>query len=101
MDIAVAGVGSSVVLDPSGGSFVSARVSLASVAPTPLYVKEAGDALAGKDVSDEAIEEAAEAAMAAARPISDMRGTIPQRKHLVGVLTRRTLKGAIDRAREA
>ena len=101
MDIAVAGVGSSVVLDPSGGSFVSARVSLASVAPTPLYVKEAGDALAGKDVSDEAIEEAAEAAMAAAKPISDMRGTIPQRKHLVGVLTRRTLKGAIDRAREA
>ncbi len=39
--------------------------------------------------------------MAAARPIDDMRGTIPQRKHLVGVLTRRTLKGAIDRAREA
>ena len=101
MDIAVAGVGSSVVLDPSGGSFVSARVSLASVAPTPLYVKEAGDALAGRDVSDEAIEEAAEAAMAAAKPINDMRGTIPQRKHLVGVLTRRTLKGAIDRAREA
>ena len=101
MDIAVAGVGSSVVLDASGKSFVSARVSLASVAPTPLYVKEAGDALAGKEVSDDAIEEAAEATMAAAKPIADMRGTIPQRKHLVGVLTRRTLKGAIDRAREA
>jgi carbon-monoxide dehydrogenase medium subunit len=101
MDIAVAGVGSSVVLDPSGKSFVSARVSLASVAPTPLYVKEAGDALAGKEVGDKAIEEAAEAAMAAAKPINDMRGTIRQRVHLVGVLTRRTLKGAIDRAREA
>ena len=101
MDIAVAGVGSSVVLDASGKSFVSARVSLASVAPTPLYVTEAGDALAGKEVGDKAIEAAAEAAMAAARPINDMRGTIQQRKHLVGVLTRRTLKGAIDRAREA
>ena len=101
MDIAVAGVGSSVVLDSSGSTFVSARVSLASVAPTPLYVKEAGDALAGKEVGDKAIEEAAEAAMVAAKPINDMRGTIRQRVHLVGVLTRRTLKGAIDRAREA
>ena len=99
MDIAVAGVGSSVVLDASGGRIVSARVSLASVAPTPLYVAEAGTALAGRDISDEAIEDAAQAAMSAARPIDDMRGTIRQRRHLVGVLTRRTLQGAIERAR--
>ena len=101
MDIAVAGVGSSVVLDQSKRSFVSARVALASVAPTPLLVKEAGDVLAGREISDQAIEDAAEAAMSAARPIDDMRGTIRQRRHLVGVLTRRTLKGAIERAREA
>ena len=99
MDIAVAGVGSSVVLDTSGKSFVSARISLASVAPTPLYVQEAGAALAGREVSDEAIEDAAQAAIAAAKPIDDMRGTVKQRRHLVGVLTRRTLKGAIERAR--
>ena len=101
MDIAVAGVGSSVVLDASGKSFVSARISLASVAPTPLLVDEAGAALAGKEVSDKAIDDAAEAAMAASRPINDMRGTIQQRRHLVGVLTRRTLRGAIERAKEA
>ena len=101
MDIAVAGVGSSVVLDQQGKSFVSARISLASVAPTPLFVEEAGAALAGREITDQAIEDAAEAAMAASRPISDMRGTIPQRRHLVGVLTRRTLRGAIERAKEA
>ena len=101
MDIAVAGVGSSVVLNASGQSFVSARVSLASVAPTPLLVDEAGAALAGKEVSDKAIDDAAEVAMAASRPINDMRGTIQQRRHLVGVLTRRTLRGAIERAKEA
>ena len=99
MDIAVAGVGSSVVLDASGQNFVSARISLASVAPTPVFAQEAGDSLAGKPVSDEAIEEAATKAMAAATPISDMRGTIRQRNHLVGVLTRRTLNNAIKRAR--
>ena len=40
------------------------------------------------------------AAKAAASPITDMRGTIAQRVHLVGVLTKRTLRTAISRARE-
>ncbi|MDE2843552.1 MAG: xanthine dehydrogenase family protein subunit M [Chloroflexota bacterium] len=99
MDIAVAGVGSAVVLDASGQNFVSARIALASVAPTPVFCKAAGDSLAGKAVSDEAIEEAARLAMEDAKPITDMRGTIRQRIHLVGVLTRRTLNNAIKRAR--
>jgi carbon-monoxide dehydrogenase medium subunit len=99
MDIAVAGVGSSVQLDASGQNFVSARVSLASVAPTPVFAKEAGDSLAGKAVSEDAIQQASELAMAAAKPISDMRGTIRQRTHLIGVLTRRSLNNAVERAR--
>jgi carbon-monoxide dehydrogenase medium subunit len=99
MDIAVVGVGSSVVLDASGQNFVSARISLASVAPTPVFAKEAGDSLAGKPVTDETIEAAAKLAMAAAKPISDMRGTVRQRTHLVGVFTRRTLNNAVKRAR--
>ena len=99
MDIAVAGVASSVVLDASGQNFVSARISLASVAPTPVFAKEAGNSLAGKAVSEEAIQQASELAQADSKPISDMRGTIRQRTHLIGVLTRRTLNSAIERAR--
>ena len=99
MDIAVAGVGSSVVLDASGQNFVSGKVALASVAPTPVFAKNAGDSLAGKPVSDATIDEAAQKAMADAKPINDMRGTIKQRVHLVGVLTRRTLNTAVNRAR--
>jgi len=99
MDIAVAGVGTTVVLDPSGQNFVSARISLASVAPTPVFAKEAGDSLAGKPVSEASIQEASEKAMADAKPINDMRGTVRQRVHLVGVLTRRTLNNAVERAR--
>ncbi|MCH7736848.1 MAG: xanthine dehydrogenase family protein subunit M [Chloroflexi bacterium] len=99
MDIAVVGVGTSVQLDASGQNFVSARIALASVAPTPVFATEAGDSLAGKAVSEEAIQQASELAMAAAKPISDMRGTIRQRIHLIGVFTRRTLNIAIERAR--
>ena len=100
MDIAVVGAGASVTLDAGGASFESARVALGAVAPTPLLVPEAGAALAGRAISDEAIDEAARAAQAAARPIDDMRGTIAQRRHLAAVLTRRALWKAVERARE-
>ena len=100
MDIAVVGVGARVVLNQDQTSFVSARIALGAVAPTPLFVEAAGAVLAGKPVSDDSIQQAAEAAQAAARPIDDMRGTAQYRKHLVGVLTRRALRGAIQRAKE-
>ncbi|MEM7128754.1 MAG: xanthine dehydrogenase family protein subunit M [Chloroflexota bacterium] len=99
MDIAVVGVGASVQLDESRTTIESARISLAAVAPKPLLVQEAGDALVGQKVSDESIAKAAELAKAAATPISDMRGTAEYRKHLSGVMTRRTLELAIERAK--
>jgi CO/xanthine dehydrogenase FAD-binding subunit len=96
MDIAVAGVGASVTI--SDNKFKAARVCLASVAPTPLFVEDAGDSLVGKTVNEDAIQGAAELARDAARPISDMRGTAEYRKHLCEVLTRRALNKAIERA---
>lgn len=101
MDIAVVGAGASVTLDDAKKTIISARIALAAVAPTPLFAEEASALLTDKEISDDVIEEAAQAAQAIARPISDMRGTAEQRTHLVGVLTRRALNGAIQRIREA
>ena len=101
MDIAIAGVGASVVLDPAKQAFVSARIALASVGPTPIFAREAGALLAGKPVNEDSIQLAADAAQAAAKPITDMRGTVEQRKHLIKVLTARALRGAIERAKGA
>lgn len=101
MDIAVVGCGVGVVLDESRTKFVSARISLGAVAPKPLFIQEAGDSLVGKTVSEEAVEEAARIAQEAAKPISDMRGTAEYRKHISGVLTRRVLNQAIERAKAA
>jgi carbon-monoxide dehydrogenase medium subunit len=98
MDIAVVGVGASVVLDSEKKSILSARISLASVAPTPLFVETAGDALKGTEVASDSTEKAAVLAQEAARPIDDMRGTAEYRRHLVSVLTKRALKTAIERA---
>lgn len=96
MDIAVAGAGVSVELD--NGNIKSARVTLASVAPTPLFVSEAGDAVAGKPATEETVRIASGLARDAAVPITDMRGTIEYRKHLCEVLTRRAMMTAIERA---
>ena len=98
MDIAVAGAGVSVILD--NGDIKEARVSLASVAPTPLFVQEAGDAIAGKPANEETVRIASGIARDAAKPITDMRGTIEFRQHLCEVLTRRALITAIERAKE-
>ena len=62
----LAGEGASVVLDDAGENFVSARISLAAVGPTPLLADLAGDALAGQPVSDDSIREAAGTARAIA-----------------------------------
>ncbi|MBK8138029.1 MAG: xanthine dehydrogenase family protein subunit M [Chloroflexi bacterium] len=101
MDIAVVGAGAAVVLSEDGTHFRSARVAVAAVAPIPLFVREAGERLAGQAVSDQAIEEAAQIAGRAATPISDIRGTAEQRKHLTVVLTRRALHAACERARRS
>ena len=100
MDIAVVNCAASVVLDDSKQTIQSARISLGAVAPTPVLAKEAGDLLAGKEANEASILEAAEAAKGSASPIGDMRGTIKQRVHLVGILTKRALQTAISRARE-
>jgi len=97
MDIAVAGSGVSIVIND--GVFESARIALASVAPIPLFIKDAGEALQGQPVNDASIAKASALAKAAAKPITDMRGTIEYRKHLCEVLTRRALNDAVRRAK--
>jgi carbon-monoxide dehydrogenase medium subunit len=99
MDIAVAGVASSVVLDASGQTIQRARIALASVGPTPIFAKAASESLASKPATEENFAAAGEVAAGEASPITDMRGTIDQRAQLVRVLTRRTLTTAVERAR--
>ncbi len=99
MDIAVVGVGASVVLDESGENFVSARIGLGAVGPVPINAKSASDALAGKPVNEETIDNASKIARSLATPITDMRGTKEYRLHLTEVLTKRVLLKAIERAR--
>jgi carbon-monoxide dehydrogenase medium subunit len=98
MDIAVVGAGAALTLDEKLTKCITARIALAAVAPTPLLVPEASGALVGRPLDGSDIDKAAALAQAAARPISDMRGTAEYRRHLVGVLVKRALRGALERA---
>lgn len=99
MDIAVVNVAAHLQLDEGGQTIRSARLAVGAVAPTPLLVTEAARVLEGAPATAASFARAAEAAQRAAQPITDMRGTREQRLHLVGVLTRRALEGALNRAR--
>jgi carbon-monoxide dehydrogenase medium subunit len=99
MDIAVVGVGASVALNADRTRIMMARVALGAVGPTPILAETAGTFLKGKEPSEASFAEAARLAQEAARPITDMRGTEAQRRHLVGVLARRALRGAWERAK--
>jgi CO/xanthine dehydrogenase FAD-binding subunit len=99
MDIAVANAAVSLTLNERRDTITWGRVAVGAVAPTPLLVPEAGEALAGAPATSEGLAKAVEAAREAARPITDMRGSNAQRRHLVGVLVRRAGEGAIERAK--
>ncbi len=98
--IAVAAVAASLRLDREG-VVREARIVLGAVAPIPKLVIRSAEALVGGRPDERAFDAAAHAAMAAAEPISDVRGSADFRRRLVGVLTRRALSTAWDRARGA
>jgi carbon-monoxide dehydrogenase medium subunit len=97
MDIAVAGVGSLIEVDPSSDVVTKARIALASVAPTPVRAYAAEEFLEGKNIDVEVIAKTADLAVEATIPITDVRGSAEYRKELIKVLTKRTLNICLKR----
>ena len=99
MDIAVVGAGASIVLDGEG-TCTSARIAVGAVAPTVVLVEAAGKALEGSNLDEAALEAMAQAVRDACDPIDDKRGTAEYRTAMAGVLAKRTVLIARDRAGE-
>ena len=96
MDIAVAGAGISLTINDELVC-TQARVGIGAVAPTPLLVPEAVEALIGTTCDEFSMQAAAEACREAASPITDKRGTDVYRRKVVGVLCYRAGMIAKDR----
>ena len=87
-----------VVLTMSGGACTSAAIALTNVADTPLLAQHAGEALIGTGVDEPAIAEAARRAQRIANPSADGRGPVDFRIHIAGVMVRRAIARAKQRA---
>ena len=99
MDIAVVGAAARVTLDHDGKVAVAA-IALGAVAPTVVRVPDAETALIGNEPSGEALAAVETAAAAATNPIDDKRGTVAYRRQVAGVLARRAVSIAAERARQ-
>ncbi len=97
--IAVASVAASLALD-GHGAISACRLMLGAVAPIPKRAVQAEQSLAGLTLVH-GINDAIALATQAAEPITDLRASADYRRALVGILTRRALTTAHQRAREA
>lgn len=101
MDIAVVGCAAWVQLEVDADKIAEAHIALAAVAPTVVTADEAATWLAGQSPDEATLEEAGRRVRSVARPISDMRGPAEYREHLVGILAKRALAKAVERARQS
>jgi len=97
-DFAVVAVTALIGLDRAG-RVAHARIAFGGVAATPVRAIEAEDALSGQEPTAERLAHVAVVARDALDPQSDAFVSGAYRRHLAGVLTRRALTRAIDRAR--
>ncbi|MBE0698234.1 MAG: FAD binding domain-containing protein [Anaerolineaceae bacterium] len=96
---AISLVNVAIILTIEDKIILEARIALGAVAPTIVSAEAAEQYLIGKYLEESHIAKAAELAVQAARPISDVRGSAGYRRRMVQVLVRRGLR-AIDKGEE-
>ena len=87
-----------VILATSGDVCSSAAITLTNVADTPLLAKDAANTVVGTGLDEAAISEAVRRARSIANPSADGRGPADFRTHIAGVMVRRALLRAKERA---
>jgi aerobic carbon-monoxide dehydrogenase medium subunit len=91
-------VGVAVHLSFADGRVDRAGIALTAVAPTTIAATEAASSLAGAELGEETIAQAARLAAEAAQPRSDLRGSADYKRHVVQVFTERALRKAAGAA---
>jgi carbon-monoxide dehydrogenase medium subunit len=95
----LASVAASVSLSADGTSFEDVRIAVGCAGPRPFRAVEAEQVLrdAGLNEVTARLNEASERAGSATEAVTDHRGSAAYKRHLVSVLTRRTVVDARDR----
>ena len=96
-DYATAGVAVQITVDEAGVC-TYAGIGLTNVNPVPMRVERAEELLQGAQITDELIAQAAAFASEDCNPSSDLRGDEAYKRAMVGVLVKRMIKKALERA---
>ncbi len=96
-DYATAGVAVQLSLD-AAGNCASIGIGLTNVNPTPLRAARSEEALKGKPLTEENIALAAQYASEDCAPSADLRGSEEYKRAMVGVLVKRMIHKAMERA---
>ncbi|HUK51446.1 MAG TPA: xanthine dehydrogenase family protein subunit M [Terriglobales bacterium] len=79
--------------------FGESRIALGAVAPTPILAKESSAKLSGSQIDPETVETVSKLAAKESKPISDVRASADYRRHLIYVLTKRTINKIVTLSR--
>ncbi|HTZ01226.1 MAG TPA: xanthine dehydrogenase family protein subunit M [Xanthobacteraceae bacterium] len=99
-DFALAGVACVVVLDQAGRC-AQARLALCNAGETPILAEAAGASLLGRAIDAAGADQAADLAQRAIDPGGSIHASKAFQRHLAGVLIKRCLSVANERARRA
>jgi carbon-monoxide dehydrogenase medium subunit len=91
-------VGVSAALWMEGGRIADAGVALSAAGPTTVHATRSEELLRGEGPSEGLFAQAGELASEDCSPIADGRGPVDYKRHLAGVLTKRALTRAAQRA---
>jgi carbon-monoxide dehydrogenase medium subunit len=97
-DFALVGVACTVRLD-ADGRCAEARIGLCNAGETPVLADDAGQSLAGRQIGTAEIDAAADLVQRAIDPGGNVHASKEFQRHLAGVLTKRALAEANERAR--
>jgi carbon-monoxide dehydrogenase medium subunit len=87
-------ISASVRLDMDGKICKSARISMASVAPTTIRLKETEKLFAGKEINDALLEQVVATVPSEVNPIDDVRSSAEYRKEVSGIVVKRAVLAA-------
>ena len=96
-DYATSGVAVQLTIG-SDGIVTAAGIGLTNVNPVPLRASRSEEALIGKPLTEENILLAAQYASDDCNPSADLRGSEDYKRHVTGVLVKRMIKKAAERA---
>jgi carbon-monoxide dehydrogenase medium subunit len=82
----------------NGSTCTAARIGLTNVSPVPMRATGAEQALIGKEITEDVLEAAGQAAAAECDPSPDLRGSVAYKRDLTRIITKRAIRQAVERA---